>query len=785
MAMFGMTGGALVVYFKQKHFNQQNLYYNLAWISAAFAVSVVVSFLLQISTVTLISGTGILLTAFLWLKLIAFMTPPFFFAGAAVSLALTRSPFRVGLVYGVDLSGAAFGCLAVLALLNAVDGVSAVFAVATFGALAACCFASAAKTALKPEDVPWPTLSRHRVLRNPAWLLVVLAVITIANSAIYPYGLKLPLVKGSVEPTDNIAAIRWNSFSRIKVSKPKTEQPSMWGPSDKMPRVKITQRRMNIDGAAATAMYRFSGNLEDIDFLKFDVTNLAYYIRNKGRAAIIGVGGARDVLSAYLFGFRDVVGVEINPIFIDVLEGEYRDFNAVASLPGVRFQVDEARSWFARSKDEFNLIQMSLVDTWAATGAGAFSLTENGLYTVEGWRIFISRLASNGIFTVSRWYSPNDVNETGRLLSLAKASLLSLGFTNTKAQLFLAAEDRLSTLIVSRAPLTEPDIATLRAEANRLGFRVLVSPDSVPTSLVLQEIIAATDVEALRDLAHAYYLDLSPPTDDRPFFFNQLRLSTLFDAPTKVLQVILGSRGVARGNLIATITLAIIVILSAVLVTVVILVPTMPSVRHVEGGLALWGTLYFLLIGLGFMLIEIGLIQRMSVFLGHPVYGLAIVLFGIMLMTGFGSILSERFTLDSKPKILLWTGGLGLYLLSLPLWFPDIVVAFEASALLVRVGVCLLAIIPSCLLMGFGFPTGMRIVNGMDERPTPWFWAVNGAAGVLAAGTAVAISIEASISTTLIAGAICYLLLAPVALLLFSRSSKVAAVNTREQGTAT
>ena len=165
----------------------------------------------------------------------------------------------------------------------------------------------------------------------------------------------------------------------------------------------------------------------ELDFLRYDVTNLAYRIRNRGRSAVIGVGGGRDMLSAHLFGFEDVTGVELNPIFIDWLTYRFRNYNHLADVPGTRFFVDEARSWFARTTERFDLIEMSLIDTWAATGAGAFSLSENGLYTVQGWQHFLEALTPHGVFTVSRWYDPRNIAETGRLLSLAIAALRRRG----------------------------------------------------------------------------------------------------------------------------------------------------------------------------------------------------------------------------------------------------------------------------------------------------------------------------------------------------------------------
>jgi len=509
-------------------------------------------------------------------------------------------------------------------------------------------------------------------------------------------------------------------------------------------------------------MYRFDGDLSKLGFLKYDITNLAYSIRQSGRAAVIGVGGGRDLLSAEYFGFRDVTGVELNPIFVDLLTHSLRNYNRLASLPGVRLFVDEGRSWFARSNENFDVIQMSMVDTWAATGAGAYSLSENGLYTVEGWRTFFRHLTPNGIFTVSRWYSPSNIDETGRMMSVAVAALLDEGISNPRDHLFLASTGNLATLIVSRAPFTAAELARLTSTVSELGFKVVVAPHAQAGSPALMEILGASAPSTLFHLTSKYHLDLSPASDDRPFFFQQIRLSD----PQSYLYAMKSDDGVVRGNLKAMSTLALIILMSVVLVLETMLIPSLPSVRRVSLGLAVYGSAYFLLIGLGFMFVEIGLIQRISVYLGHPIYGLAIGLFGIILSSGVGSLMSARIPLLRGVQILVWATVLGVYLLVLPYWFPLLVDLFASSSLPARALVSLSAIVPSGILMGFGFPTGMQIINSTDARPTPWFWAVNGAAGLLASSLAVTISIDFSISTTIWCGAVCYFLLGPVAVLL-------------------
>src|SRR5207237_7970764 len=139
-------------------------------------------------------------------------------------------------------------------------------------------------------------------------------------------------------------------------------------------------------------------------------------------------------------------------------EPGFSDFSNLTQLKDVKFEVDEGRSWFARTDQTFDVIQMSLIDTWAATGAGAFSLSENGLYTVEAWKIFLGRLTPKGVYTVSRWYNPDDPSEAGRLLSLAAAALMEIGISEPKGHLFMAIQGRIATLIISRQPFSPTDL---------------------------------------------------------------------------------------------------------------------------------------------------------------------------------------------------------------------------------------------------------------------------------------------------------------------------------------
>ena len=390
-------------------------------------------------------------------------------------------------------------------------------------------------------------------------------------------------------------------------------------------------------------MPHFDGTAASIDFLKYDLVNLAYHLPNIESAAVIGVGGGRDVLAAHLFGVKAITGVELNRIFIDLhlRDPFYSLFSNLRAVPGLTLHVDDARSWFAATDRSFDLIQMSMIDTWAATSAGAFTLSENGLYTLEGWRAFMRRLTDRGVFTVSRWYNPGDVNESGRMIALAVGTMIDAGAVEPRRHVFVATGGNIATLVLARTPLTLAQLTALRDATARLGFEVLVDPDREPRSEVLRGLMAATDRDRLDRVAGSAWLDLTVPTDERPFFFNQLRLRNIPAVLPLLMRNEIGY-GVFRGNLVASIALVLVVIVAAIAVLCTIVLPLRHATRNAPPGLIPAGTTYFALIGTGFMFAEISLLQYFGVFLGHPIYAMSVCLFSLILSAGLGSLVSDR-----------------------------------------------------------------------------------------------------------------------------------------------
>jgi hypothetical protein len=775
MAMFGLTLGAVYIYLRGDRYTEETLSDDLAKLSAAFALSTAVSLGVQM---TLAPVSGISVTALvIWVELAMCLFVPFFFSGAAVSLALTRSPFPIGIVYGVDLAGAAFGCICVLALLSFADGPSAVLYIASLAGISAVFFSNSeiGKASSGSRFLSMLVEWKYALV----FLLMLVAIIN--NSVLDTIKLRPIVTKDRIElPTQPLLFEDWNSFSRIGVEQGRSYKfPRLWGasPTFKGLDEPLGVRYVHIDGLAGTPSYEVKGDLSRAEFLKYDVTNLAYYLPNLDNAAVVGVGAGRDLLSARVFGVSTVTGVEINPIFIDLLNPSHplADYSGIGSLAGVSFEVDEARSWFARSNESFDMIQMSLIDTWAATGAGAYTLTENGLYTVEAWNIFLRRLTEDGVFTVSRWYAPGNVNETGRMVSLAVATLMSRNVDDPAEHVYLVASDQVANMLISISPFSDATLETLERITRELQYDVLISPAETPKHDVLANIIGSNSLQELNDYTSALSLDLTPPTDNRPFFFNQLPLSNI----GKVLELSTSARaaqaGVVNGNLYAVLTLLVLFVISLMFVLITIIVPLRSAIVAAGHKLAWSGTAYFVLIGIGFMMIEIGLLQRLSVFLGHPVYSLSIVLFSMILFTGIGSMISEFFTLNKPGRIVLWSIATVAYLISVTMWLSGILLSFDSASLVVRAAVCTILIAPAGLLMGYGFPTGMHLVSPVYDRQKPWFWGINGASGVLASAFAVTCSIAYGIDVTIIIGALCYLLLIPAALTL-STASKYAKI---------
>jgi MFS family permease len=765
VAMLGMTVGAVWVYLRRERLQPEQLPVTLSYFALLAAIAMPASMILQFCLIT--SPTMSLTTVVSWVVLLTLMAAPYIFVGIVVSLALTRSPFPTGQVYGVDLLGAALGCVAVLALLNLLDGPSAVIVAGAISGLSAMAFAASANAEGRQrlKSKPW--------WRQPATVVIVLLILAPLN-ALSPIGFSPIMAKDVLDFHGRFSQYeKWNTYSRIRVTRPRMSSLELFGPSAKLPEdLHVMKAVISVDDLYNSSnLFHYDGTRNSIDFLQYEIVSLAYRLPNIHKSAVIGLGGGQDALTAHLFGVTDITGVEINPIIVDLhtRNPRYKNFSNLTALPNLKLHVDDARSWFAATDEKFDLVQMSMIDTFAATGAGAFSLSENGLYTLEGWRAFLKTLNNDGIFTVSRWYAPGNVNESGRLVGLATAALLDAGVKDARPHLFVANTGKLATLVLSKAPFTAEQLRILHEAVRDGGYSELLSPDRPSDSPLLRQIVESRDLASLNRVLSSTYLDLTVPTDARPFFFNQLRI---FDIPglVTVLRNMHHDEegGVWMGNLLASAVLVLILFIALIAVIAAILVPLRSAARQCSLRLAIAGSLYFSLIGMGFMLGEIALLEYFSVYLGHPTYSLGVCLFSLILASGLGSLASDWLKLNTRGKLLLWGSMIVLYLAVMERVLPSIFQSTTNRERLVRIGISLAAIMPLGFLLGFAFPTGMRLVSAIDAQPTPWFWGINGATGVLASVLGVIFSISFGINVTMLIAAACYLLLIPASLALLA-----------------
>lgn len=386
---------------------------------------------------------------------------PFLTGGAVISLAFSRQTTRINVLYAADLIGAAAGCLVLIPLLNRLGAPGVVFTAAGLSAIAAVGFA--------------PVRGRIGVAAVAAILLAVPLGFQVAGTA--PFD----VVDTKGHEGDTVLFSKWNSFSRVAVyDRPHGD----WSLSPRFTGTRGPSLFMDIDSAASTPILQ-TRTPEDAAHLRYELSALAYHLAERPTgfsALVIGPGGGRDLLSALVFGARHVDGVEINPIIArDIMLDRFREYSGgIYANPKVAIHVDDGRSFLRRSTAKYDVIQASLVDTWAATGAGAYTLTENSLYTAEAFGEYLDHLDDGGLLTITRW-----VFDGLRLVSLAQQACVERGLDASR-HLAIVRFDRVATFLLKKTPFTTAEVARLRQLSTDLGFSILYAPGE-PAPLTIDE----------------------------------------------------------------------------------------------------------------------------------------------------------------------------------------------------------------------------------------------------------------------------------------------------------
>ncbi|MBN2209526.1 MAG: hypothetical protein JW759_09555 [Candidatus Coatesbacteria bacterium] len=732
MALFGLSAGGVLVYvFADRIAAKSDRPPHLAVFGVLFSASIVGAFLIfKWFPFEAAMSVGSFVRLFL---LCVEWTVPFLVAGISVALALRVYGKLVSRLYFADLAGAACGCVAIVVLMEKFGSPTAIPIIAAFAALGAACFAG---------------FERRREWVGVA-VVGICALLSLAAFAHRDDVLEIlskrdfALMKEGKSP--ELLFARWNALSRVDVFT--WSSVPGWGVSETFKGELPTMLGVQIDAAAATPLIHFDGDFAKLEFLKYDITEVVHFLKDGPSVFVIGPGGGRDILSALLFGAKAVYAADINSLMVDVVGRHFARFAGhIYARPDVTVVVDDARSQIRRSSRRFDIIQSSMTDTWAATAAGAFSLSENNLYTREAFNEYWAKLADDGLLSFSRYVS-SVPGETLRVLSLCLACLEDQGVSEPGRHVAVLACPPAGTTLLKKSAFTAAEIDLLKEVASTLKYEILYLPGQ-PGDPTFTRFVQSKDREAFyRDCL----LDVSPPTDDRPFFFNLLK-------PFSVLRSLDALRGVVD-HLYAQVVVVFLFIVYLVLGFLLILLPLRFGTGKLEGLSAgvVPRLFYFGAIGLGFMLVEISTMQKMTLFLGHPTYSLLVVLFSLLLFTGMGSLLTDfvsvrRLRFHASVSAILVIAIIGAF----RAYSSEVFERFMAASLPYRFGVCAAMLLPLGLAMGRLFPLGIKSLSGGGEFLIPWAWALNGLTSVLGSILAIMIGMWVGFSSCLVLGMLSY-----------------------------
>jgi spermidine synthase len=721
IAMLGLGAGGVFAHLFKERLDGRELR-NLATFCAAVnagAIVVVLEIVLHVPvSLELVAGN------FLRLSVVYLSSAvPFFLTGFEFAIVFARESSRIARLYGADLAGGAGACLAVVGLLNLLGAPNTILCAALVSAIAA---------------VVWSPSTRSRRL-SLALTSIVLVAIILNHS-----GRLADVVWAKGVRRTNVEFSRWNAISRVEVD-----------------REEDGARAIVIDADANTYImnadpdhWRGSEWERHLMSAPAAVVNL---LRPHGEYAIIGPGGGVDVLRAVANGSSNITGIEINGIIVNAIMRErYADFAYhLYQRPEVHLHVGDGRSFIRNARSRYDVLEMTLVDTWASTAAGAFSLSENNLYTSQAFAEYFAHLRPGGIVAVTRWEF-REPREALRVVSVAADALHRTGVDQISRHFIVVSADELDEDGVNVTVLAKKDDFTGEEEAlveryvdSHPPLELLYSPSAHERN-AFSALIESNDPYRFTE---SYPYNVTPVTDNAPFFFFTLK-------PERLLHLGAGDEAMDWKVNLGVAVLAMLLAISFVAVGALLLLPLVVERKRNQQRIS--PLFYFVAIGLGYVLVEVTLIQRFVLFLGHPTYAFSAVIFMLLLSGGAGSLTSRAWLADPDrvwmPLVLI-----GAALVGYVLMLPRPLERWVGAALAVKLALSAALVVPLGFAMGMPFPTGLRILEEGRCRPgrkatLEWAWAMNAAASVLGSVLAIAIAIEFGLNATLGCGGAAYLL---------------------------
>jgi spermidine synthase len=690
-------------------------------------------------------GRGFLLESLRWLPAALLFAIPFTFSGLMIGALLSDPDLPTPHVYAFDLAGSAAGAFAVIPAIRHLGVESCT--------LVACALLLAGVVALAP-----PRRSAVRLAAVAA--AVALAGTALARERVYvmePRKGSVLALRSTLGPPYGVEHVQWDPVARIEVSRTQPPDPERFNfpalVGDDRPFLERFRRVLTQNDFAFTYMVDWDGRPASLRGVERTIYAAAYEASTveSPRVLVVGVGGGFDVLTALRYGAREVTGVEINGATLDIVTRVYRDYCSPWSAhPRVRLVEDEGRNHLAAHPDRYDILQLSGVDSYSGTPGAAHVFSESYLYTAEAFDLYLSRLTDDGILNVMR-LEQTPAREMLRALVTAVGALRRAGVAapDEHVQMVTARSGNFTALLVKKTPFTADERHRLAAWAgDNPYFGVSAAPDVNPRREGFYQVfLDLPDAAKQRAFVAAYPFDISPVTDDRPFFFKHSTWGHLL------------AFGRGAVTLVPTMELTLVLLAVAIGATAFVCVH-LPLRLLVARGVRLptrgrYG-LFFAAIGIGYFAVEIALLQRFGLFLGHPNYALSVVLAALLVTSGTGALASPRlpggeaalrFTAYAVAAVVLAERTLALPLL------PRLV----GFSFPLRVLVVFLLVAPIGFLLGSFLPRGIERLKAEAPALVPWAWGLNGIFSVLAPVFAIGFSVTWGTEALLLAAIPVYL----------------------------
>lgn len=675
---------------------------------------------------------------------------PFFFAACCIGLAFTcRRPY-INRIYFFDLLGAGLGAMSMVGLLFLLSVQHALIMLAVL-ALLASALMGLASTARKPLVITQLACLAMLLFGLPqGWLELRISEYKGLNQAVQVVDSKVLAVSSS--PLGLLTVVE---SPRI---------PFRYAPGLSINTVFEPPQQLAVftDGDGMSVITRFDGNLDALGYMGDVTAALPYALLDDPHVLILGAGGGADVLLALYNGAGKIDAVELNPQMTRLVTDTYADFAGhLYDDARITVHTQEARGFVARSTKQYDLIQVALLDSFAASGSGMQALNASYLYTVEAIQEYLQHTAPDGLLAITRWLKlpPRD---NLKLVATVLEAMQAMGIAEPERRLAMIRSWNTSTLLVKQGEFSEDEIAVITEFARSRSFDTAFYPSMPPHAAnrfnVLDQAFLYDGVTALLgenadDFIARYKFHIVPATDDKPYFFHFFKWSALPEV------MALRKRGGASLIEWSYLILIATIVQAVVAGVFLILLPLSRIKRSWPSGTGTRMGGYFFLLGLAFLFVEIAFIQKFILFLSHPLYAIAVVLSGFLVFAGFGSAYSGRLARRVEPgggsPVSIAVAGIAIialiYMALLPMLFQQLMGLADS----IKIVISILLIAPLAFCMGMPFPIGLnRVANNVPDF-IPWAWGINGFASVISATLATLLAIEFGF-TAVILFALCF-----------------------------